>query len=299
MMWRWFCALFVVACTLAPAANVEADNQSGKPSDLLLSYAIGLRDRFAFAPELADRHLRLVPKTSFNEDPTFVQTERQLWQTLMRGALVKIGHMTSETPVVLYYNAILDIGVLTVWRRLPLRYELISMRAVPGATLARPSAEVGLEPPWRSADDPIAELRAATRNRLAAFSKSYPVSARKAIRPAPPIGKKRVLAQELAEARMLAHRVELAGVAKDQTLAMIVEALDKQINESEQSTSALGILGALPDAARETVEVAVAIPSAANDWYVFFRFPQYPTRVFIAASNGNVGNLEVQQLSLP
>lgn len=294
-----FCSLLVVAFTIAPVANAKAENRSAKSSDLLLSYAIGLRDRFAFAPELADRHLQLVPKTSFNEDPTFVLIERQLWQTLMRGALVKIGYMTSETPVVLYYNAILDIGVLTVWRRLPLRYDLISMRAVPGATLGRASAIVGLEPPWRSADNPIVELRANTRNRLAAFSKTYPLSGKKAISPASPIGKTRVLAQELSEARMLAHSVELLSAAKDQTLAMVIEALDRQIKTSEPSTSALGIVSTLPDAVRATLEVAVAIPSSANSWYIFFRFPQYPTRVFVAASNGNVDNLEIQQVILP
>lgn len=101
---------------------------------------------------------------------------RALWPPFFENAIVKLGRLRSPTPVALYYNPLLDVALITFWRRGPGRYSIESIRALPGERLAKPGVRVARQPGWLSSGDPISELMSITDARLSAFRRAHPAS---------------------------------------------------------------------------------------------------------------------------
>ena len=99
-----------------------------------------------------------------------------LWSGFFQNAAVKLGRLSSPEPVALYYNPLLDVALITLWKEGEGGYGLASARALPGERLSQPDAEAPLHPAWTGvADGPPAALKRIAANRLRTFRQAHPV----------------------------------------------------------------------------------------------------------------------------
>ena len=103
---------------------------------------------------------------------------RFLWSPFFGNSIVKLGRLASSAPVVLYYNPLLDIAIMSYWQKQEDGFLISSIRALPGERLSDPNALASLHPSWMVAATPIEELTSITRNRLGAFESANPANSR-------------------------------------------------------------------------------------------------------------------------
>ena len=83
----------------------------------------------------------------------------------------------------MYYNPLLDVALLTRWRREGDTYAVHRARALPGERLQEPRATVSLFPAWIDTDDsPIAALANTATERLSTLRRLHPPDANAAAR---------------------------------------------------------------------------------------------------------------------
>ena len=96
-----------------------------------------------------------------------------LWAPFFENAVIGFEEQHSPTPSVLYYNPLLDVALVTRWRKPQERYGVTHIHALPGERLAGPRAAVSPRPRWLVADEgPIDALADLTAARLAAFRRA-------------------------------------------------------------------------------------------------------------------------------
>ena len=99
-----------------------------------------------------------------------------LWGAFFENAMVKLGRLDAVVPAALYYNPLLDVALLTLWRRQGDAYALYRARALPGERLQEPDTAVSLFPAWIGTDaSPIETLVNIAGGRLAAFRRQHPL----------------------------------------------------------------------------------------------------------------------------
>ena len=104
-----------------------------------------------------------------------------IWRPFFASAIVETARRSTPNPVALYYNPLLDIGLLTFWEHRNGDYIAISSRALPGERLSDPETDIALAPPWMRADDgPTHALARIASARRSAFLSSRLAGARTA-----------------------------------------------------------------------------------------------------------------------
>ena len=199
-----------------------------RPADQqrLPAEVLRLRTAATVEPAAAAATLGRMPRSGLAADPEFAARRGLLWSTFFRNAIVAVGHLDSTRPVVAYYNPLVDVFVLTVWGSGPGgRLDLLTIRALPGAHLARPDQEVGLAPAWQGTTRPLDAMRAVTWARLGRFARTYPAAARRTITPGSTESPRWRASQAAAEGRLLAH-VAALSLADEPGLRAALERLD-------------------------------------------------------------------------
>jgi hypothetical protein len=183
-------------------------DQQRLPAEVLRLRAVATTQPAAAAAALLGR----MPRSDGAAEPETAGGREPLWSTFFRNVVVAGGHLASERPVVAYYNPLVDVFVLTVWQRRAGGggLDLLTIRALPGAHLARPDQEVGSAPAWQGTTRPLDALRAVTWARLDRFARTYPAAARQRITPGSPDSPGWRASQTAAEARLLAHAAALS-----------------------------------------------------------------------------------------
>ena len=101
-----------------------------------------------------------------------------LWSPFFANAIVKLGRLRSSGPAALYYDPLLDIALLTLWKRQGKGCVVSSARALPGSRLRKPNAAARLQPLWMAAErDPLTMLAGIAWQRLEAFREAHPAEA--------------------------------------------------------------------------------------------------------------------------
>ena len=285
------CLVWLAGAT-APAGNAAAETRIDP--DLMLSHALSFRLSFAFKPELSTRELDILPPTEISQSNEYAELEPMLWRLLMRGAIVKIGNLKSPTPVVLYYNPIIDVAALTVWQARPKRYDLTAIRLLPGEHLKQSSIETEAIPAWRDASDPFETLTSTTESRLSGFKASYPVSGRKPLKAAPPTRPDRIASQTAAEVRLLTYIAELDSIGRDPSFAKAARAVERAISPDRglDGSDAAKVLARLPESARNQLNIAHVLKGIDGGSLMLFGFPQNPRHLFFASLSSD--KLEAQ-----
>lgn len=281
--------LIVVSCVALIAGPSAA--RSELDPNRMMSHALSFRLGFIFDPAMQAHHLEKFPNTEQNTNLRYKRFEASLWSHFMEGAIVKLGHLPSEAPVVMYYNPLVDVAVLTVWAARPRRYDLTSFRAVPGERIRDGEAGFALAPDWRLAERPLGALRESAAARLATFGAAYPVESARIIRPSPPDRPGKIASQAGAEARLLAYVDELNQTAARDDVEQIEAALRAAASDqtaSDQTAAAAtvqgparAVLAGLPEAARRLLTVRHALTDGGAA-AVLFGFPQRPRSMFVA-----------------
>ena len=169
---RLFAFLLLVAATSFFSRPVGAEEQSGARA--FAAHALALRTAGVAGDDRAAAVLAAMPGAGMVDREMLPL----LWAPFFSNAIVQPGRLESSGPVVLYYDPLLDIVVLTYWMRTEQGYRVASARALPGETLATPDAAVAPEPSWISARTGAVEALARTASsRLDAFRTAHPPDA--------------------------------------------------------------------------------------------------------------------------
>lgn len=183
-----------------------------------------------------------------------------LWSPFFANAIVKLGRLQSLGPAALYYNPLLDVALLTLWRTEGERYVIASARALPGDRLATPQATAKLQPPWLAVEkEPLDAMAQITFKRLEAFSWAHPAEAQEAARAST------TFAADAADMRAVlprlawnaAHRLEWSDGTHPwlpETLAAIEAAL--------AANDPAALAAAAPETDAETAAVLADLPPA-------------------------------------
>ena len=167
---RWLgWAVLVLLWSGLPAAAADAPSER-TDARLFAAHALALRTGGLQGDSSTMDILAAMPASGF------ARATRALWPPFFENAIVKLGRLRSRTPVALYYNPLLDVGLITFWRRGQGRYSIESIRALPGERLAKPRVEVARQPRWVWSGDPVSELMNITDERLSGFRRTHPAS---------------------------------------------------------------------------------------------------------------------------
>ncbi len=162
----------LTVATLLVAAPASSDEEP--PARLFAASALALRSAAVAGEERALEVLSAMPGAG----AVGREMLPALWSPSFANAIVKLGRLRSTAPAALYYDPLLDIAVLTLWKRGDDGYRVVSVRALPGERLAEPDTEVAIEPVWLSAQDGlVGALSRTTVARLDAFHHAHPPAA--------------------------------------------------------------------------------------------------------------------------
>lgn len=154
-----------------------------------------------------------------------------LWRSFFENAIVGFEQAHSSAPTVLYYNPLLDVALLTVWKKLGERYGVASVRALPGERLGDPTAAVSGSPQWLMAEEgPVEALARIAGERFTAFRRAPSASGQRGTA----ADLRRALPRLVSNAAMRARwsegkdtwlrralaRIEVALTAEDEALLM-------------------------------------------------------------------------------
>ena len=170
VVWRWVGRAVIAVSTIGlplAAAGAPAERQETR---LFAAHALALRTGGLQGDPATMDMLAAMPASGS------ARATRALWPPFFENAIVKLGRLRSPTPVALYYNPLLDVALITFWRRTQGRYSVTSIRALPGERLARPGIAVTEQPAWLLSGDPVSELMTMTEARLSGFRRSHPAS---------------------------------------------------------------------------------------------------------------------------
>lgn len=176
-----------------------------------------------------------------------------LWKPFFENTVIGFERRHSSTPAVLYYNPLLDIALVTRWRKRQGRYGVTSVRALPGERLADPRAAVPPRPQWLAADGgPVEALSRYTAARLAAFRRASPTKVQTA--GFDEAADKRIVLSRLASnAAMRMRWTEKAESWLEPTLSEVKEAL--------AARSAAALRRRAPETDEESAEVLSGLPA--------------------------------------
>ena len=170
VVWRWVGRAVIAVSTIGlplAAAGAPAERQETR---LFAAHALALRTGGLQGDPATMDMLAAMPASGS------ARATMALWPPFFENAIVKLGRLRSPTPVALYYNPLLDVALITFWRRTQGRYSVTSIRALPGERLARPGIAVTEQPAWLLSGDPVSELMTMTEARLSGFRRSHPAS---------------------------------------------------------------------------------------------------------------------------
>ena len=110
------------------------------------------------------------------------------WRRFFDNMGISFGRLRSPTPIALFYNPLLDIGLLTYWERRIESHAVTSAILLPGERLENPdgwahSAMFASAPPWmEDENDMLAALARSAASRVEAFHAAHPVKSREPAR---------------------------------------------------------------------------------------------------------------------
>jgi hypothetical protein len=144
------------------------------PEERFLADVVGLRSLAIERPDIARPRFTGVFVAG---DSRVFKTEYAdaLWRHFFAGSIVRIGRAKSERPMSLYYNPVLDVGLVVTWSMAaPTRYAPVSLDFLPGEQLSKPGPAAAGAPMWQTADDPVDALARLAKERLASFAHQHP-----------------------------------------------------------------------------------------------------------------------------
>ena len=182
-----------------------------------------------------------------------------LWSPFFSNAMVRLGRLQSSQPVVLYYDPLLDIGVLTFWE-----YDnednlhVSRVRAFPGVRLLDSNASAAILPPWLSGETGLIENMAQlAEQRLGEFSSAHPSGA------LDPGHDNATFASAASDMRALLPRLLWMARQREQwsngTLPWL-EATLFEVEKAMASGDAQEIISVAPETGEETASVFADLP---------------------------------------
>jgi len=214
-------AVILASVSIAGCSREDA-TQAGKNAAVTGNAAVGARSTEVLrevvttravaieAPGSLHAKLDAMPVGPMGRNPADAQQRALAWSAFFRGTLVKLGRLPSEAPVALYYNPVLDVGVLQSCN-VPAKSGPVTCQfvcALPGEVLT--GGALVASPRWLAEPDPLV---AVTRNaglRTAGFAKTFPPNA--AVSGTPPSQLCSAKNQALAEVRVMEGLVSMAAV---------------------------------------------------------------------------------------
>lgn len=152
-----------------------ADSESAR---IFAAQALALRTAGTIGIVPAQEFLEAMPGSGLASEVPL----RFLWTSFFKNSIMKLGRLNSSSPIALYYNPLLDIGVLAYWQKQEDGYHISTIRATPGERISYSDASVSLQPSWMRAENPVGELSATTKTRLDAFRLANPAKSQDAAR---------------------------------------------------------------------------------------------------------------------
>ena len=244
---------------LARERQRAQDQQPDTADTLFVTHALALRAAAVAGSRAATDILANAPGTILLTDGADTdETLAVVWSPFFENAVVKFGRVGSPRPVALYYNPLLDVAVFTEWERREQRWQVASVRVLPGERLADPSAAVSSRPVWLESDeDPIEALSRIAEERLSAFRSTHPAQTDE---PAPPSTSVAVAAADMQSAllRLMWNVVQRAEWAEEATawLQPTLASIDETLNRRD----AAALMSAAPDTDQETAAVFSDLP---------------------------------------
>ena len=182
-----------------------------------------------------------------------------LWAPFFENASVVLGRLRSAAPTALFYNPLLDVALLTFWRKAEDGYRAAVLRALPGERLNDPRARaIAAEPAWATAAaGPIEALAEAADMRLAAFRYAHPADARKAWRLRTSFAADAADGR-LVQSRLLRHAARRAQwhSGNDAWLAPTLTAIQEVLRSQDPAA----VVAAAPATDDATAEVIARMP---------------------------------------
>ena len=172
----WFrhaaaCVFLLLSMAPFGIGHVTAEESSAR---LFAAHALQLRGAGVAGDDSAGAVVAGMPGAGMTEVSALLP---DLFRPFFANAVVQLGRLRSPAPVALYYNPLLDVAILTLWREQAEGYRVATARALPGERLANRQAEVELLPAWiTAAVDPVEALSRITAARLDAFRRQHPGS---------------------------------------------------------------------------------------------------------------------------
>lgn len=128
------------------------------------------------APAALASALDAMPPSSISRGPEDRAQRLSGWQMFFRGSLLKLGRLSSATPLALHYNPILDVALVQGCDH-RVGTDVVEgcqkMCAVPGEVLSDANV-LDIGPEWLSQSNPMEGLAVSARTRVDAFEVAHP-----------------------------------------------------------------------------------------------------------------------------
>ena len=186
---------------------------------------------------------------------------QSLWSPFFENAVVALGRLRSPVPAALYYNPLLDVALLTRWKKREGGYRVASIRALPGERLNDADADVSPQPAWMTMSvegGPVAALAGVSAARLDAFRRAHPADALDGSPDA------FTFAAAAAEARTVLPRLRWNAGRRAHWLSGADEWLHPTLAAIEKALSArdpASVMAAAPATDAATAEVISGLPA--------------------------------------
>ena len=236
----------------------------------VLTRALGIED----PRELASM-LDTMPPGLIAHDPSSAAQRSMLWSAFFKGSLTKLGNIDSRTPLIVFYNPIMDVAVFQTCEyptgsAAPTCQRLC---AAPGELLE--GAPPAKSPIWLAQPDALDALKANTAHRMAAFERDHPSAAKNAqsldkglcSSKSQSIAELRLLQTTTALTQLNAKRLTEAVARYVRAAAKTAQTTRPQTGKPANKRTPDPILELL--AHLDTLSLSAAIPSADKGWLLF------------------------------
>lgn len=180
-------AVMTFGCTArdAPGESPERSDASS-PSvsytteERFLAQVVSFRSLAVQRPEITRPSLVALLKEHGDES---VKSEHSdaIWQQFFASSIIKIGRVASSRPISLYYNPVLDIGLVVTWTAASgTRFTPTTLSILPCEALAEADGQPSETPAWLLSRDPPNSLAQLASARLSAFATQHPLLAKEA-----------------------------------------------------------------------------------------------------------------------
>jgi hypothetical protein len=157
-----------------PSPSTPSVPFQSHPSDILqnavLTRALGIESPSAIEPQLDG-----MPNGFFARNQNTLPQRLTIWSFFFKGTLTKLGRLNSPSPLIVYYNPIVDVAVVEACRYEGSVVNCTEACALPGESMD--NFEASRVPVWLEQDRPLDAFERNAGTRMAVFERDQPADA--------------------------------------------------------------------------------------------------------------------------